>query len=71
MSALILAENKALSEFKKMRFPRLSRYRCAGGNIDFTMFQAGRKDGEQLNLHRGIQHKDGFKGRLLTGSSSD
>ncbi|MCF8144587.1 MAG: SprT-like domain-containing protein [Deltaproteobacteria bacterium] len=71
LSALILAEDKALSEFTKTRFPRLSRYRCAGGNIDFTMFQAGRKDGEQLNLHRGIQHKDGFKGRLLTGSSSD
>jgi len=71
MSALILAQDRALKEFTKMRFPRLSTYRSAGANIDYGTFQAGINDGKQLNLHKGIQHEDGFKGRLLAGSSSD
>jgi len=71
MSALILAQDRALSEFTKMRFPRLSTYRSAGASIDYGMFQAGINDGKQLNLHKGIQHEDGFMGRLLAGSSSD
>jgi hypothetical protein len=71
MSALILAKDRALGEFTRMRFPRLSTYRCAGANIDYGTFQAGLDDGKQLNLHRGIQHNDGFEGRLLTDASSD
>jgi predicted SprT family Zn-dependent metalloprotease len=67
LSALILLKDRALREFTKMRFPRLSTYRSAGANIDYGTFQAGLDDGKQLNLHRGIQHQDGFEGRLLTG----
>ncbi len=68
MSALILAEDRALSDFTKIRFPRLSTYRSAGANIDTSTFQAGLDDGKQLNLHKGIQDQDGYQGRLLTGS---
>lgn len=71
LSALVLAEDNALNAFRKMRFPRLSTYRSAGANIDDGMFQAGINDGKQLNLHKGIQHEDGYQGRLLAASSSD
>jgi hypothetical protein len=68
MSALVLAEDRALNAFRKMRFPRLSTYRSAGANIDYGTFQAGIDDGKQLNLHKGIQHQDGYQGGLLTDS---
>ena len=67
LSALILLKDRALREFTEMRFPRLSTYRSAGASIDYQTFQAGLDDGKQLNLHRGIQHQDGFEGRLLRG----
>ena len=66
LSALICAEDRMLKAFIKMRFPRLSNYRSAGANIDYGTFQAGIDDGKRVNISRGIQQKDGYKGRLLT-----
>ncbi|MDQ1333265.1 MAG: hypothetical protein QG552_215 [Thermodesulfobacteriota bacterium] len=69
VSALICAEDRGLQAFMKMRFPRLSTFRTRGTNLDYRTFQAGRDDGNQLTLHKGIRHEDGYRGRLLTGGS--
>jgi len=71
MSVLVLTEDRALSAFRKMRFPRLWASRSAGARIDHGTFQAGINDGKELILHKGIQHQDGYQGGLLAGSSSD
>ena len=66
MSALICAEDKMLAQFRRMRFPRLSRYGSRGATIDHQTYQAGVDEGGRLNIHKGINQKDGFRGRLLT-----
>jgi len=65
LSALILAEDRALKQFTRMRFPRLSTIRHAGAHIDRRTFQAGMDDGKHLNLHKGVHCHDGNKGKLL------
>ena len=65
MSALICAEDKMLAQFTRMRFPRLSSYRSQGATIDHRTYQAGIDEGKRLNIHKGINQKDGFRGRLL------
>ncbi len=67
MSALICSEDKALKSFVNMRFPRLSGYRSQRAKIDPDMYQAGVQDGKDLNLHKGIERRDGNRGRLLPG----
>lgn len=67
MSALIRSEDPGLRSFVAMRFPRLSMRRSAGTRLDYVTFQAGIDDGNQLTLHKGIHHEDGYKGRLLPG----
>lgn len=69
MSALVCAEDKGLNTFMEMRFPRLWSFRPQGPNIDPSSFQAGLKDGKRLNIHRGIERKDGYQGRLLPSGS--
>lgn len=65
--ALICAEDKGLTTFLKARFPRLRAFRRRGATLDGGSFQAGRKDGERLTLHKGVGQCDGYRGRLLTG----
>jgi hypothetical protein len=69
VSALICTQDRELHAFMKMRYPRLSKYRSRGMRVDYRMFQAGLNDGKRLNIYRGIQQKDGYRGRLLTASS--
>ena len=65
MSALICAEDKMLARFTRIRFPRLSSYRSQGATIDHRTYQIGIDEGKRLNIHKGINRKDGFQGRLL------
>lgn len=67
--ALIPAEDRALREFVKKRFPRLSRSRAAGVRIDRITYLAGVDDGRKLNLHRGIHRKEEYNRRLLENFS--
>ncbi|MFO8090481.1 MAG: DUF2786 domain-containing protein [Desulfatiglandaceae bacterium] len=67
ISALILAEDLALKEFTRMRFPRLWTTRTAGAHIDRGTFQAGLDDGKRLNLHKGVHGHDGNNGKLIAG----
>jgi hypothetical protein len=67
LSALVLAEDRALKEFTRMRFPRLSTVRTAGAHLDRSTFQAGLDDGKRLNLHKGVQGHDGNNGKLIAG----
>jgi hypothetical protein len=65
ISALVLAEDLALKEFTRMRFPRLKTIRHAGPRIDRDTFHAGVDDGKRLNLHKAIHTYDGNNGKLL------
>ncbi len=65
MSVLIRAEDAGLKSFVTMRFPRLSSYKSAQATIDRETYNAGMHDGKALNLHKGIERKDGNRGRLL------
>jgi len=69
ISALVLAEDRALKEFVHMRFPRLSWTRYAGPKIDRFAFQAGMDDGKKISLHKAIHVHDGDNGRLLAAAS--
>jgi len=71
LSALICSEDKAMNAFVKMRFPRLSRIRSPQATVHHGTYQAGLDDGRRLNIHKGIERRDGYRGRLLTGSSPD
>jgi hypothetical protein len=68
VSAMICAEDRSLQAFMKTRFPRLSTFRTRGTNLDYRTFQAGLSDGERLTIQKGVQHRDGYQGRLLTAS---
>jgi hypothetical protein len=63
--ALILAQDRALKEFIRTRFPRLSTLRVGGTRIDRGTFQAGMVDGKTLNLHKGIHNHDGNNGKRI------
>jgi hypothetical protein len=67
MSALICSEDKAMNAFVKMRFPRMYRYRTRQAMVHQGTYQAGLHDGKRLNIHKGIERSDGYRGRLLTG----
>lgn len=67
--ALIPSEGRALREFVKERFPRLTRSRGACVRIDRITYQAGIDDGRLLTLHRGIHRKEGYQKKLLENFS--
>lgn len=69
LSALICSEDKSLQSFINMRFPRLCSYRGQQATVNPGMYQAGVRDGRSLNLHKGIEQRDGNRGRLLTGGN--
>lgn len=65
-SALICAEDKMLSNFKSIRFPRLYKYRSKAASIYCETYKYGVNDGRHLTLHKGITQKDGFQGKFLS-----
>ena len=65
ISALVCAEDIMLTGFKHDRFPRLSRKRHQHPTIYRETYDRGKKEGRNLNLHKGITRKDGNRGRLL------
>ena len=65
-SALICAEDKMLSNFKSIRFPRLYKYRSKTASIYCETYKYGVNDGRHLTLHKGITQKDGFQGKFLS-----
>lgn len=65
IGAVICTKDKMLSDFKKMRFPKLKKSNSRAASIYEGTYNAGIDDGRKLNLHRGISSKDGFKGELL------
>jgi hypothetical protein len=71
LSALICAKDSGLNAFRRMRFPRLTHFRSRGARIHYAAFHAGVTDGERLRIHKGIEHKEGYRGRLLTDASQN
>lgn len=64
--ALICAEDKMLSNFKNIRFPRLYKYRSKAVSIYCETYKYGVNDGRHLTLHKGLTQKDGFQGKFLS-----
>ena len=65
-SALIRARDTGLYGFIKQRFPRLARSRSRSGVFDKNAYDAGRKQGRQLTIHKAVADSNGFKGKMLT-----
>ena len=63
-SAVIRVKDKHFILFKKMRFPRL-KYRSNSATIDLETYQAGVNDGKILVIHKGIEERNGYRGKLL------
>jgi len=64
-SALISAGDKTLSDFVRLRFPRLRSLASNGLRIYEGTYNAGVKDGRKMNIHKGISKTDGYQGKLL------
>lgn len=65
LSALVCAQDRQLTAFRNIRFPRLSNYRSQGPRVDYDTYQAGQRDGKRIRIHKGIEHADGYRGQLL------
>ncbi len=66
VSALVRANDRMLTELRQNRFPRLSRRRQQYPKVYKETYDKGKKEGNHLNLHKGISRKDGYRGKLLT-----
>lgn len=65
INAVICTKDKMLSDFTRMRFPKLRNLNSSAASIYEGSYNAGIDDGRKLRLHRGISSKDGFNGRFL------
>ena len=63
-SAVVRVQDKNYIRFKKMRFPQLT-YRSNTATIDLKTYQAGVNDGNKLVIHKGIEKRNGYRGKLL------
>ena len=63
-SAVIRVQDKNFIRYKKMRFPRLT-YRSNTAIIDLKTYQTGINDGKKLVIHKGIEERNGYRGKLL------
>ena len=64
-SALIRAKDRGLSGFMKQRFPRLYKSSSQTKLCDYETYKAGKKEGLQLTIHKGVNESSGFRGRIL------
>lgn len=65
VTALIIAEDRALDRFVGMRFPRLRRRSGTGAMIYRDTYEQGRTDGGRIVLHKGVADQGSEKGLLL------
>jgi len=68
-SALIRAGDPGLIRFYNHRYPRLRTLSYGGPAVYADTYQAGREEGRQLVIHKGMNHRGGNNGRLLPGGS--
>ncbi|MBI5557413.1 MAG: DUF2786 domain-containing protein [Deltaproteobacteria bacterium] len=69
LSVLVCNNDPGLDRFLIQRYPRLSRKKFAAATVHRKEYEAGCRDGRELNLHKGLTHEEGFQGRLLPGQS--
>lgn len=67
-SSLVCAADPGLVRFYHSRYPRLRSIRRAGPRLRADTFDAGRKEGKNLVLHKGLHSSDGNRGTLLPDS---
>lgn len=65
--ALVRREDAALGEFVTSRYPRLGSRSWKGGLGDATSYEAGRRAGASLTLHKGVDAHPTKRGLLLRG----
>ncbi len=65
-SQLICAADLGLQHFHNQRYPRLRTTRGRGVRLYDGSYRAGKEEGQRLTIHRGIQERDGNRGKLLT-----
>jgi predicted SprT family Zn-dependent metalloprotease len=64
--ALIAQGHAELSQFVGYRYPKLSKRSWSAGHAERSSFEAGKAEGANLNLRRGLHHTAGNLGKLLT-----
>ncbi len=64
--ALIARGSAELGQFVDYRYPRLAKRSWSAGHAERSSFEAGKAEGANLNLRRGIQHSSGNLGKLLS-----
>ncbi len=65
LTALVIAEDRALDRFVGMRFPRLRRRSGTGAMIYRETYEQGRTDGSQIVMHKGVSERGREQGLLL------
>ncbi len=65
VTALIIAEDKALNQFVGQRFPRLRKRANTGAMIYRETYELGRTDGHQIVMHKGVADCGREQGLLL------
>lgn len=64
--ALIAQGQAELSQFVGYRYPKLSTRSWSTGQAEKSSFEAGKAEGANLNLRRGLHQSAGNRGNLLT-----
>jgi hypothetical protein len=64
--ALIAKGHAELTQFVDYRYPKLAKRSWSAGHAERSSFEAGKAEGANLNLRRGIHHSAGNQGRLLS-----
>jgi len=67
-SSLVCAADQGLVRFYHSRYPRLRVTRRTGPRLRADTYDAGRKEGSALVLHKGLHSSDGNRGALLPDS---
>lgn len=64
-SSLVCAEDPELHRFLHDRYPRLRTVRGKGRGLFADSYRAGQAEGNRLVIHKGLNHRQGNRGRLL------
>lgn len=65
--ALMVAEDKGLSQYVKERFPRLHHISQAGPRLYESTYQDGMQTGRNIVLHKGVTRNDSSSAKMLPG----
>ena len=66
LNALICLDDRALTHFIGLTYPRLTSRKTNPARVHLTEFQAGQIDGKKLKLKKGLNSHDGNQGKMLT-----